>query len=164
MHIYIFIYTSCCCHFICLRQLSSLKLKIKDWQQEGQFLRIERESQKKQIEVLEADVTRYQVSCWAIVKPMLVIDSCIGALCMYTDSEWWATTQLLIILTSRTFWPGGLCQLFTRSIHLASRWQRPLSWNVLLVSPINSCVVAHQFAIGISLTQLWGSVTSPLHV
>ena len=26
-------------------------------------------------------------------------------------ANWWATTQLLIILTSRTFRPGGLCQL-----------------------------------------------------
>ena len=29
-------------------------------------------------------------------------------------ASWWATTQLLIILTSRTFRPEGLCQLLTR--------------------------------------------------
>ena len=28
--------------------------------------------------------------------------------------NWWATTQLLIILTSRTIWPRSLCQLLTR--------------------------------------------------
>ena len=32
------------------------------------------------------------------------------------------------------------------------------------MSPINSCVVAHQFAIGISLTQLGVSATSPLSI
>ena len=53
-------------------------------------------------------------------------------------TNWWATTQLLIVLTSRTLSPGSLCQLLTI-------WQRPPGGNVLLVSIINSCVFAHQF-------------------
>ena len=48
----------------------------------------------------------------------------------------------------------------TQPQDLVSSWQRPLGQNVLLVSIINSCVVAHQFAIGISLMQLRASTTS----
>ena len=101
-------------------------------------------------------------------------------------ANWWATTQLLIILTSSTMWPGGLCQLLTskqlteltidswqnvnylqvsswqswQNVNYlqVSSWQRPPGWNILLVSNIKSCVV-HQFAIGISSMQLWAATT-----
>ena len=59
--------------------------------------------------------------------------------------NWWATTQLLIRLTSGMFW-------LERLYHLVNSWQRPPGWNVLLVSIINTCVVAHLFTIGISST------------
>ena len=74
-------------------------------------------------------------------------------------ANWWATTQVLIIFTSRTFQPGGLCQLLTRSwkqLTETSGHTQHTDWpdlwvrSILLVNIINSCVVAHQFAIGIS--------------
>ena len=61
----------CLCHGH-LQQLAGLKLKICDQQREGQFVRIQMESQKKRIKALEADVMRYQVSCGgAIIKAIL---------------------------------------------------------------------------------------------
>ena len=67
---------------------------------------------------------------------------------LITITKWWATTQLLIILTSRTFQPRGLWQL-------VSSWQISLGRKVLLVSIINSCVVACQFGIGVQFIHLY---------
>ena len=63
-------------------------------------------------------------------------------------ANWWATTQLLRVLTSKTFRPRR--SLSTANLPLVSSWQRPQGQKVLLASTLNSCVVAHQFAISVS--------------
>ena len=55
---------------------------------------------------------------------------CIPRQHAYTLANWWATTQLLIILTSRTFPPGGLCQLQTIAISISST-QKWASTNII---------------------------------
>ena len=57
--------------------------------------------------------------------------------------NWWATTQLLKYSLAGRFDP----EVFFNCSQVR---QRPPVWNLLLVSIINSCVVAHQFAISIS--------------
>ena len=83
---------------------------------------------------------------------------------------------MLIIFTSKTFQPRGLCQLLTRSCEQLTKgriqeWWCPrgscLLWwtehththnvtcdlrvrSILLMNIINSCVVAHQFVISVS--------------
>ena len=62
--------------------------------------------------------------------------------------NWWATKQLLIILTSRILRIGGLIWLLRRAKEAKTSWLKcPAS------VCINSCVVAHQFAIGIGSLQ-----------
>ena len=60
---------------------------------------------------------------------------------------------------SRTFWPGGLCQLLTE--WQRQSWQRPPSWNVLLSPP--PCVKLQYCSFNFMLiqeTQLWASIES----
>ena len=51
-------------------------------------------------------------------------------------SNWWATTQVLIIFTSKTFQPGGLCQLLTRSCEQLTKGRIQEWW-----CPRGSCLL-----------------------
>ena len=67
----------------------------------------------------------------------------------YRKAIWWATTQLLIIITSSTFWSGGLCQLLlvsTMWLTKTSESKHPASDYLIIINswllPITSLSIS----------------------